>query len=124
MPPPHDASLLHTFAELRRIDFLSQPQLRRARQPHFTATVPPGLRFTEEVDTYLSAPACSLHLAACDVPPCSSEFATAPDRMRSVVPHRRVASGHFPRSVKHFIAADVIMRDHVSRFRNLRRQAT
>jgi hypothetical protein len=119
MIPPFDASLLHTFAELRRIDLLIQPQRRRARQPHITATASPGLRLTEEADAQLSAPAGSPRLAACEVPPYSSELDTARDRMRSVIAHRREASGYFPRSVKHFIAADVIMRDHENRLIDL-----
>jgi hypothetical protein len=124
MIPPFDASLLRIFGELRRIDLLIQPHLRRAREPHITAAASPGLRLTEEVDAQLSAPAGSPRFAAREVPPCAGELDTAPDDMRSLIAYRREASGETPRSVKHFIAADVIMRDHENRFGNLRRQAT
>jgi hypothetical protein len=124
MIPPFDASLLHIFGELRRIDLLIQPQLWREREPHITAAASPGLHLREEVDAQLSAPAGSPRLAACEVPPYAGELDTAPDHTRAVIAHSREASGCFPRSVKHFIAADVIMRDHVSRLRHLRRQAT
>jgi hypothetical protein len=124
MIPPFDASLVHLFGELRRIDLLIQPQLKRARQPYLIATASPGLRLAEEVDAQHSAPDGSPRLAACEVPLYSSELDTTPDDMRSVIAYRREASGDSPRIVKHFIAADVIMRDHVSRLRHLRRQAT